>query len=211
MKDISLLIGSCDKYAYLWQPFNYFFNKHILIDIDKYLISETITYENPEYNTILCGKIPYSECLRKALNHINSKYILWVQDDYFFFNNISEETIKNYIKLMNNNNIDRLGIYHNLPFYSFDYNDKIESLIRLKQNSQYTISMQVSIWNREFFISCLSDSPENPWQFEINGSNRLNKRTHKTYIDITDRWYFDVMNKGKPTINYNNMIKTIKE
>jgi hypothetical protein len=105
------------------------------------------------------------------------------------------------MKFIKDNNVDRFGICEDKGLYSTSH--IIAEIYRLNQNSQYTISMQASIWNKDFFLSCL-DPVENPWQFEIKGSSRLNSlKEHKIYQEIQDPpWYKECMTKGKYNQNY---------
>ena len=53
---------------------------------------------------------------------------------------------------------------------------------RIADNSKYLISMQPSIWSREFLLRVLK--PEySPWDFEIEGSYQLRGKEKNTYID----------------------------
>ena len=73
----------------------------------------------------------------------------------------------------------------------------------MNQFTSYSISMQASIWNKKFLESCLVEN-ENPWEFEINGSLRLNQhRPHNIWYSSQDNpWYLEAMRKGKFTEDY---------
>lgn len=200
--DLTVLIGSCDKYFFLWSDFAWRFNNFIgqfmEPNIDKYIISETIAYSGTDFKTILCGKIPYSTCLGTALEKVKTKYVLWLQDDYFITNSLTRG-IEWYISIMNEHNIDRIGIYPDYPLTHFD--GELMGLKRLGPNCRYSISMQASIWNTEFFKKCLGPT-ETPWEFELNGTKRLNKTSHNSYLHIVERWYLEACKKGTLTANY---------
>lgn len=200
--NFTILIGTCDKYCFLWDNFIQLFNKYWdhSIECEKYFLSETIPplYDNFKY--FLPGKIPYSECIKHALNNISTDYVLWLQDDYLFRKKIDKQKFNWYMNFINDNHVDRFGICEDSDLYT-----KIhikDNLYRLYQYSLYSISMQASIWKKDFFLSCLGPN-ENPWQFEVHGSMRLNDKQHYIYYDKQDPpWYVEGMRKGEFTQEY---------
>jgi hypothetical protein len=105
------------------------------------------------------------------------------------------------MKFIKDNNVDRFGICENSKLYSQIHAK--DNIYRLNQNSQYTISMQASIWKKDFLSSFLGPV-ENPWEFELNGSIRLNlSKKHNIYQEIQyPPWYKECMTKGKYNQNY---------
>jgi hypothetical protein len=209
--DVILLIGTCDKYSFLWKEFVFLFNKYWdnNIKIEKYFMTETLVDDSIEgFKFIKNGKIPYSNCLINTLNQISTKYVLWMQDDYFLRRTIKKEMFDDYLKFVKENNVDRLGICEDSKYYSKKHIN--DNFFKLNKNSQYTISMQSSIWNTEFFKSCVIPN-ETPWMFEINGTKRLNRRNHSTYI-VTQNppWYLEALRKGKYTDWYYKIKKEEK-
>lgn len=204
--DLSIVVGSCDKYSFLWDKFTKRFNRYWNVDVElkKYLISETIEFSGDTFETLKCGKLPYTKCLEQTLENIKTKYILWLQDDYFMVKELPKQIILDSYELISNNkNIIRVGIQPNSKYYKSEkYNDKFLKLIK---NSQYSVSMQSSIWDREKLLEFLNESPnESPWQFEINGSKRLNKTKYDVFFyELKDDWYKEAMKKGKPTEVFN--------
>lgn len=199
----TILIGTCDKYNYLWNDFVHLFNKYWdhSIECKKYFLSETISAEYEGFETFLPGKIPYSECIKFALDNISTDYVLWLQDDYLFRKTINKNQIDKYMDFITTFKVNRFGIHDDSTLYN-----KIhikDTLYKLFQYSMYTISMQASIWEKDFFRSCLIHG-ENPWEFEINGSARLNhQRSHYIYYDAqTTPWYVEAMRKGNRTEDY---------
>lgn len=203
--DLSIVVGSCDKYSFLWDKFTKRFNQYWDVDVElkKYLISETIEFNSDTFETLKCGKVSYTECLKKSLENINTKYILWLQDDYFMIRTLPKQIILDcYELILNNENIIRVGIHPNSKYYTtLKHNN---NFLKLSKKSQYTISMQSSIWNREKLLSFLNNSPnESPWQFEINGSQRLNKTKYDVlFYELKEDWYIEAMKKGKKTKIY---------
>jgi hypothetical protein len=210
MLDLTMLIGTCDKYQFLWPKFLKLYEKYWddTIIINRYVLCETIPFNYDGFLSVLSGKIEYTDRLKCAIDKINTKYVLWLQDDYFFRKKIHYNKFKYYIDYINKYKIDRFGIHHDTCLYT--KNHIVDDIYRLDQYSQYTMSMQASIWNTEFFKSCLKhDQPENIWQFEIRGSKRLNNAyIHNIVFEKqTDYWYQEAMKKGKFTQDYYRIVE----
>lgn len=206
--NFTILIGTCDKYSFLWNDFVTLFNRYWddRINVKKYFLSETIKREFEGFDFLTPGNVAYSDCIRHALDQIDTEYVLWMQDDYFLQKTITKEQFENYFKLITDSQIDRFCInrpstaVNSMTFYKTD-----DGYDRLIQNSYYTISMQISLWNKDFFKKCLPHSiTETPWEFEINGSQRLNNSIkHNIIYELTDDyWYYEAMRKGKFTDHY---------
>lgn len=207
--DITLLVGTCDKYSFLWKNFAILFDKYWdhNINISRYFLSETIAFNDYGFSTLLPGKLPYSDCLKFALDYVDTKYVLWMQDDYFLQKTVTKSTLDYYMSIIDNG-VDRFGIHEDSVYYHKSH--LINTVYRLHQHSLYTISMQASIWNKNFFKSCLiKHGHENPWEFEVNGSTRLNStQTHNILFDKQEEpWYNEAMRKGKFTAEYYDILK----
>lgn len=209
--NLSILVGSCDKYEPLWNNFLALFDRYWDHDIqaNKYFISETVPVPTKSFQTILTGNLPFSECLRMAIDKIESPYILWLQDDYFLRKKLLKDRFDFYIYLMKELNIDRFGIHSGCSDY-FGQN-VAPNLFKLYQYSYYTVSMQASIWNRELLKFLLPPpyNSESPWQFETNGTERLNdqKMHNVLYEQQFTPWYIDVTRRGKVCPEYFQIIQ----
>ena len=204
--DLSIVVGSCDKYSFLWDKFTKRFNQYWDVDVElkKYLISETVDFSGNTFETLKCGNVPYTKCLENALESIDSKYILWLQDDYFLVKKLDSKIIyDSYNLISNESNIIRVGIHLDSKYYSTTkHNDT--PFNKFSKNSMYSISMQSSIWDREKLLKFLKESPnESPWEFELNGTKRLNMTDYNVFFHkLQDSWYEEAMKKGVKTKVY---------
>lgn len=206
----TILIGTCDKYSFLWNDFVKLFNRYWddTIKVKKYFLSETLSEDIEDFEFITPGKIPYSDCIKNALDIIQTPYVLWLQDDYFLRKKINKDMFEYYFNFIEENNVNRFGIKENSRYYNKTH--VIDNVWKINQNSMYTISMQASIWEINFFKSCLI-SNESPWDFEIKGTKRLNKKKHNIYFHLQETpWYIEGMKKGKMTSDYHK-IKEIEK
>lgn len=204
--DLSIVVGSCDKYSFLWDKFTKRFNQYWDVDVElkKYLISETVDFSGNTFETLKCGKVPYTKCLENTLESIDSKYILWLQDDYFLVKKLNSKIIyDSYNLISKESNIIRVGIHLDSKYYSTTkHNDT--PFNKFSKNSMYSISMQSSIWDREKLLKFLKESPnESPWEFELNGTKRLNMTDYDVFFHkLQDSWYEEAMKKGVKTKVY---------
>ena len=198
--NLSILVGSCDKYSFLWDKFinRYVEYWNLKLDLPKYIQTETVDVDTNLFETIKCGDVSYTECIKHSLNQISTDYVLWLQDDYFFVRRLDPELIRNAYKLISeNDNVIRVGINEDSKYYTSKLIE--DNLYLMDKSSEYTISMQSSIWDRKKLLDFIENSPkETPWEFEINGTQRLNKLNYDVYYYKLDTpWYVEAMRKGE--------------
>lgn len=200
--NLSIIINSCDKYEFIWDKFFTLFNKYWDFNINApiYFLTENKPINRHNIIPLTPSVIPWSHAIRFALDNIKTKYLLWLQDDYFLRKTITQDKFNDYLDFIDYYNVDRFGIHNNNYLYSYD---QFKYYNKLKQNSLYTISMQSSIWNAKFLKSCLNTKPETIWHFELDGTDRLNQRQHNIYFDPQNpSWYKEALRMGKYTEDY---------
>lgn len=207
--DLAVVVGSCDRYSFLWEKFTARYNKYFDLNIgtEKYILSETVETTNDTFNILKCGKVPYTRFLEKALIQIEAKYIFWLQDDYYFTRSVPTEVIEESYNLINQDqSLIRVGIQENSKYYTVK--ESTGNFKRLSKDSEYSVSMQSSIWDREKLLDFIKNSPdETPWQFETDGSKRMNKTSHEVmFYELPEAWYQEAMKKGNQTAIFNVLI-----
>lgn len=211
--NITILIGTCDKYQFLWKDFVYLFDKYTqneFSNIRKVFMSETRSESIDGYEFFTPGKIPYSNALIQLLDTVDTDYVLWMQEDYFLSRYIPITQFEKYFEYVVSNSVDRFQVEcptlmesTGVPVLN-EFITKGDSLYRLNQDSRFSINMQASIWNVEFFKSILIPN-ESPWQLEEWGSRRANTRPHHLIhhvIPNISMWYHQAMVRGKRTDGY---------
>jgi hypothetical protein len=207
--NLSVIINSCDKYEFIWNQFVKLFDKYwdYNINVPIYFLTEDKPISHTNFISITNGKLNWTKSVKLALNQINTKYILWLQDDYFLRKTIYKNNLMDYLEFIQYYNVGRFGIHGDSNLYYLN-KDSNSSYFRYRQNSLYTISLQASIWNKEFFQSCLHADEESPWQFEIDGTSRLNKTNHKIFVDLQYiPWYQEALKQGQYTKDYFDICK----
>jgi|688.fasta_scaffold578388_2 hypothetical protein len=68
--NITVLIGSCDKYSYLWDNFDFLFKKYCELNTKKILVSETLVFNNNlptnEHNKNINNALKYGNYIRTS-------------------------------------------------------------------------------------------------------------------------------------------------
>lgn len=205
--DFAILVGSCDKYSFLWEDFLFFFNKYWdhSIDVKKYILTTDLDANLPGFETIKTKTQNFGSGLKKAINYMKADSILWLQDDYFFRNTIDEKKFSQYYDFFITNQCDRLGFHPDSTLYQ---HYRITSdIFRFRQFSHYTLSLQASLWCSHFMYHCVGTNDFNPWEFEIHGSSIVNKNVHHRIFFTPQLWYLEACKQGNYTEDYYNMIK----
>ena len=196
MNPFSILVNTCDKFEDCWNPFFKLFQKY-WPDFTGviYLNTEYKDYTYEGLNIIslkVCQKqqdahnITWSECLKRALDLIDSDNILYMQEDYFLKGRVKNELVKKYADL----------IHENLDIHCIHLTDQsliatneicnYEGLKVALKNQRYRISCQAALWKKNVLISYIR-TYESAWQFEEFGSKRGAIMKHNFYV-VDKNW-----------------------
>ena len=208
--DLSLLVHTCDDYLRFWPgmlfslDFNWDFNS-----VPVYWASEEISIHNTEFtcrgipytpnkkiNQILTGKTDkngFSTRMINALKQLDTKWVIYIQEDMWLLSKIPNETISKLLLFCETKNADsvkihtKLGYYYN---YILENTDYVIDNIRIQKYSDgdnFLHSHNATIWNREYLINHLLDG-EDPWVNEVEGSKRMSSNPHNHY-HYNLHWY----------------------
>lgn len=172
-KTAALLISSCDAYEDLWKPFfTFLFRYWPDCPFPIYLIANHISYPDPRVQTIILGDdIDWAANTRMALEKIESPYIIYLHEDFFLNNRVSNDRIMGLLAYVRQRNAGYLRLYP-VPGPDTASVDN-PNVGEIAKGSEYRTSLQAAIWNRKVMLSLLKDG-ENAWQMETNGSIRSN-------------------------------------
>ena len=195
---LSVIVGSSDGYSELWEPFQICFERYWKHQTENLFVTESKEvelYTKAKFTTLSPGRKPWGERMRSAIEMCSSKYILFLLEDYFLCYEYTERQLNEWLANMDKYSINRLQIS---PSAHQRYK-KLEN-IRYNQiapDSEYLISLQPSIWRKEFLLKNLI--PEySPWDFEIYGSQFLKYNENLTFIDKRiPTVYFNAVRRGK--------------
>lgn len=205
--DITLLIGTCDRYSFLWDNFVTLCDKYWNVDCQKIFAGETKQVQKKGYYTSMCGRRSWSDIIKITLDYIKTEYVFFILEDCFLHTHITENFIERGISFLKENGANKL-VYTSAycEYYNISHYDK--NIFKMLDNSDYLTTMQPAIWKTDFLKKCLL-SNMNPWQFETDGTNLIKNNDNRIYIYHTDEIYFNVVNKGS-IVNRWDLFKKIE-
>ncbi len=176
----AVIVHSCDRYEFLFQGFEYFFNQHwdFNMNCDYYFATENKDVAISNFKNIKSGSGEWADRLRTLLTEqINEKYVLYLQEDMWlhkkvsadFFNQLFDLAIKNnwnQVKLHSSGVYKTLATKLNIDEYNISKIDNHES--------DFLMSHQPTLWNKDFLIDQLHRN-EHPWRNERESTKRLKK------------------------------------
>lgn len=183
----TLLISSCDRRIKLLKLLSYSLNKYFPSGNRRYILetygSKLSQYHNNYYpNVITVGKVDWSIGMLKALNRINTKYILFMCDDYWLTSPVNCDIIDEYVKLMEEQALSHIRLIPSIKEATESFRTDLQVF---KKDAVYITSMNAGLWNVEILKSLLRPG-ENIWTFESHGSNRARSNHDKFFC--TKEW-----------------------
>lgn len=185
-RKVALIVHSCDSYKFLYQGFNYFFNKYwgTEINCNKYFASEELSVIFPGFTNIKSGKGEWSNRLRFLLeNKISEPYVIYMQEDMWLTKSVNANLMNELIELMVAENWMQLKLHSSDAYKTNNTNLYIEGFNIAEINNKlsgFLMSHQISIWNKDFLINQLNKN-EHPWRNERKSTKRLKKLNPKIY------------------------------
>jgi hypothetical protein len=201
--NVALLVHSCDRYAFLYKGFEYFFNRHwpLAIPCNYYFATEEKPARVKGFTNILSGKGEWANRLAYLLiSQIKEEYILYLQEDMWLSEDVNEHFFTQLFALATESKWKQVKLHSSEVYKTTPTAYSIEGFVVSKvdnQASDYLMSHQVTLWDKQFLLQQLVKN-EHPWRNERRGTKRL-KRLNPDIYQID---YF--AENGKPAINKNN-------
>lgn len=187
MDDLSILSCSCDKYSDVWGPmFGMFFKYWPDCPYKIYLMSNTKVYDDNRVHTIATGEDKtWSISFRKALNTIESKYVLVIMEDYLLQSKVISDEFETAIRYMENEKVDYLRLFP-APRPDRVYGQMgLYKIGKIDKDAEYRVSLQAAIWRRDYLVHLIDDR-DSAWQFEYLGSKRSTADGSK-FLSVWDK------------------------
>lgn len=192
--DVTLLITSCDKYSYLWDNLATQVNKYWKVNSDKVIVSETLQFKHAGFTTHICGNCSWTDMLIKSLTQIKTEYVFLKMDDFFLYKKLDDGFITNATRFLRDEKANKLLFSPASTYYTLHHVS--EDIFKFDDHSDYLTSLQPGLWRTDYLRECLVGGM-NPWQFEVEGSNRMKGRDNRVYLYYTDHVAFNVVVKGQ--------------
>ena len=189
----SILINTCDKFEDCWDPFFKLWSLYWKDCTGKiYLNTEYKDYSYPGLDITAikgCEKhhIPknkratWSQCLKWALEEMDTDIVLYMQEDYFLKDKVKNELVEQFAQLMKENkNIDCIQLT----------SQSVKAVAPTKYKYLYSVEMkhhwsivscQASLWQKNKILELIRNY-ESAWNFEWWGSKRASALKHNYYV-----------------------------
>jgi len=167
----TVLVSSCDAYSDLWPPFFNLFKKNWPDCPYKILlITEEIESGIDQIYSLKLGKdMDWSSLLMKALDKIETEYVLFFLEDFFLRKRVDNELISRLLIDMQDNSFNMLRLVSRpKPDVRLEFFNNLGSI---EVNSPYRVSTQAAIWKVDVLRKLIKKG-ESAWDFEIQGSKR---------------------------------------
>lgn len=170
-ENIALFVPSCDAFDDISIQFFRYFDKFMpWWKNKKYLVVEQKKVEIPGVTSVYTGNdANWTFRMKRALEEINEEYFLFLLDDYYIGNPVSEHIISeayDIVKKENlryyqlNNRPKRNGLVKKYKGYNFLYS--------IPNNIRYGIVLGEGIFRRDFFLEMLGKEDKSIWRVETD-------------------------------------------
>jgi len=173
----SIFVNSTDSFEDTWEPFFRLLYEYWPQSALVTLNTETKSYRHPDV-PIACtqvarageSRIPWGECMLRALDHIPTEMFVYLQDDYFLYDPVLTGVVDEAAQVMLEEGLDCLRLMEcggSGPWEPTSY----PWLWSLARNAKYRIALQAGLWTKTGMRKYLR-AHESPWQMEIWASRR---------------------------------------
>lgn len=199
----TVLVNSCDAFEDCWHPFFKLFSRYwpdcdakILLNTEtKKWACDLVEVKCTQVQRGESVRLPWSECLIRALDQVQTPLVLYFQEDYFIHHKVRSDLINRAVEYMiahpETKHISLTKHGSPGPYIKTDQ----DWLHLVKRNARYRISTQAGLWRVDALRSYLR-SEENGWMFEIFGTWRSSRRNEIFLSADHDR------SSGGPAIDY---------
>lgn len=156
---VTVFVLSCDNYSDTWKPFYTLFKKYWDCPYDVYIVTET---KDCEYFKTIKTTGSWTERVKKALEQIESEYVIILLDDFFIRRKVDQQRIDYCIGKFEPD----IAVFNFETEYSPNIEVGLDGFKQRPNKSEYLCSCQPSIWNRKILIELL-DKAMTAWDWEL--------------------------------------------
>ncbi len=174
MNKLTILVNSCDKCESVWDPFFKLFKiQWPDCPYKIYLNTETKEYKCDflDVKTICTGNdISWSARVKKAIEQIDSEYILFMLEDFFLLDKVDTECFEEIFESFYQEKNAGFLFLH--PQRSVNYRKRKPQnkyYSEIKRSHQYRVNACVGFWKKDFFMQMLY-ADTNAWRWEKEAS-----------------------------------------
>lgn len=191
---VSILISSFDGYSDCWLAVCHGIRKYWPdCPYPVYLMTNHKDFVYPGISVLKVGEdTGWSGRMLKALDRIETPYVLYFQEDYWIMAPVDTARVQEYAALMERCGLDYIRFVSN-PEPDFDFPED-PRLGLIGPTAPYRTSAQVSLWRKQVLTDLIVPG-ETVWQFEVGGSAR-SRRYGPTFLSTKkkgqDDFYYGI-------------------
>ena len=144
----------------LWVPFQKQINRHS--NIPLYMISNQKVEGINDLNTFIYDdKSPYYQVWIDALNKFNSEFFIYLQEDFFLYDDVNKNKLNEYIEFLKNN-LDH-SFVRLIKSGDLNQTKLSETLYEIESTNPFIFAMQATIWRTSDYIKLMGSVKDDKW------------------------------------------------
>jgi len=192
MNKFAVFVNTSDGFEDCWDPYFNLFSKYWSdFKGNVYLNTENKNFNFAGVNVValkvqqgLEKRKTWSQCLLDAFDKIEEDIIFQTFEDCFLQDYVNQAEIEKLVNIMIEEDLTFIGLGgNNGPYLKTDY----PGLLEVEKGDPYRINTQPSLWNIRKMKKFIKKH-ENPWFFEVYGSERTKYFSDKFY-SIDEDYY----------------------
>lgn len=194
---LTILVNSCDSFEDCWHPFFKLLSIYwpqcphpIVLNTEQ----KVFAYPGLDVRASRVaegwrgqGRLPWSDCLLRCLEQVDTEYLLYLQEDYFLNGPVDQGLIGEFIALMNQQHVPHIRLME-LDRHAGHRQSAVHPLLwEIHERADYRLNLQAGLWRRDTLQSYLQPG-ESAWEFERWGTRRSYQRTDKLLCQSLDHF-----------------------
>lgn len=191
---------SCDGYSDIWPYFAQCWDRFWPdCPFEIYLISEEKEFKHERIGNIKMGrKVGWSDMLLETLNRIESKHIIYMQEDYLLKGEINMPKLDKFLCAYEKLDAAYLRLF---PWPNADEAlGEFPELGLINKTTKYRTSLQCAVWDVSV-LKRLTHAGESGWDFEAESVER-SSRIDRPFLSVNGALKWENMNDHPHVIDY---------
>jgi hypothetical protein len=178
---LNIYISTSNQYHGCLKPFAYLFNKfwsrQQKVTFVGYDLPDFDLPENFEFVSLGKQRGPsyYGNDFRLFFESLDDEYFIYTMEDQFIYDMVEVDLVHKLSSYVKQKDVGRVCLTNSIfqnhmgKRHEFYLNDSNYELVKYSQDSEFRITCEWTIWDRDYLCGYLLDGMD-PWQFERIGS-----------------------------------------
>lgn len=200
MKNMTMLILSCDKFSDLWDG-------HIKLleqnwpdrNMQTYIVTDSPSKKSyPGIKILSAGtEVEWSDRLAYALKYVDTDYVFITLDDYFLIKKVEDRSMVALMEMMEKENIDYIRLFPRPKRATREELPGYKGINMIDTACDYSVNLYSGLWKKAFIENCVR-IPLNAWKFEVSLHKRAEEYGASCVVSHRNEFVIlDVVRKGK--------------